>query len=113
MLSAQRRNSQYIAAARRDSNFVYIALRGTERTYVPSGSSFGGSFWIDPESGTRPAPAAVPVGSASCARSEVDRKVGLDSNPTFLSTSDPAQVGHGIERAERFSLFKGNFRNPL
>ena len=31
LLLAQRRNSQYIAAARRDSNFVYFALRGTER----------------------------------------------------------------------------------
>ena len=71
------------------------------------------SLRIDPESGTRPAATAVQAGSASCAGSEMDRKVGLDSNPSFLSTSDPAQVGHGFERAERFSLFKRNFRNPL
>ena len=43
----------------------------------------------------------------------MDRKVGLDSNPTILSTSDPAQAGHGIERDERFSLFKSDFRTPL
>ena len=30
------------------------------------------SLRIDPEPGTRPAPAAVPAGSASCAGSEVD-----------------------------------------
>ena len=57
-----------------------VQAREIKGSYVhTSRKPWAVSLRIDPEPGTRPAATAVPAGSASCAGSEVDRKVGLDT----------------------------------